>query len=167
VQNLPGASTRFTELATQFGEEMAKLVLELESGLRANPTSNMKIGDLFGCRCRQAHEANGHNGVDLLPIVRKVDGDPIYASISGTVNIVNRTNTGSAGIYAQVVSLDGTIVTQYMHLSKILVDDGVYVRAGTDIAEMGSTGRSTGTHLHFGVQIDGKYVDPLDFLELR
>lgn len=126
------------------------------------PVSNMLIGDKMNCNC-SVHNGK-HNGVDLKPIQWRVDGDPIYAAISGNVKIVSSEDSGAAGIYIQVVSLDGKTVTQYMHLSAINIKDGQFINAGTQIAEMGTTGRSTGTHLHFGVQVDGKYVDPLEFL---
>jgi len=56
-------------------------------------------------------------------------------------------------------------VTRYAHNSKLLVEVGQLVRQGQDIAEMGRSGRATGTHLHFEVIRDGKTVDPIKFVK--
>ncbi|MCL2153380.1 MAG: peptidoglycan DD-metalloendopeptidase family protein, partial [Oscillospiraceae bacterium] len=135
----------------------------------AHPTSNMFVGDLFHCTCG-AH-ASIHQGVDLKPITRGVDGDPITSAIDGMARVAgdSTANTG-AGKYIQVWSFDGSTITQYMHLSAIGIEDGQIVAAGDTIGAMGNTGGSTGTHLHFGVQIYNEqsgrydYIDPLSFL---
>lgn len=99
-----------------------------------------------------------HAGVDMAGS----HGEPIYASASGVVS-----KAGVASGYGNLVELSHGkgIDTRYGHLSKILVRPGEYVRQGQLIARMGSTGRSTGTHLHYEIRIDGRAVNPRPFLE--
>lgn len=99
-----------------------------------------------------------HQGVDMAG----ASGEPIYAAASGTV-----AKAGGASGYGNLVELDHGkgIETRYGHLSKILVRPGEFVRQGQLIARMGSTGRSTGTHLHYEVRVDGRAVDPRPFLD--
>lgn len=86
---------------------------------------------------------SGHEGIDLgVPY-----GTPITAALSGTVLLVRYCETGYG--YHVMVDHGGTYVTLYAHCSKILVSEGQEVTVGETIAEVGSTGRSTGSHLHF------------------
>lgn len=99
-----------------------------------------------------------HAGVDMAGSL----GEPIYASAGGTV-----LQAGRANGYGNLIELDHGmgIDTRYGHLSKILVKPGDHVRQGQLIGRMGSTGRSTGTHLHFEVRVDGRSVNPRPFLD--
>ncbi len=99
-----------------------------------------------------------HAGVDMAGAM----GEPIYAAANGTV-----ARAGAANGYGNLVELSHGkgIETRYGHLSKILVQPGETVRQGQLIARMGSTGRSTGTHLHYEVRIDGRAVNPRPFLD--
>ncbi|MET4594135.1 MULTISPECIES: M23 family metallopeptidase [unclassified Sphingomonas] len=98
-----------------------------------------------------------HAGVDIPGPV----GTPIYATADGIVS-----HAGRQGGYGNLVELNHGkgIATRYGHLSKILVGDNVRVTRGQLIALMGSTGRSTGPHLHYEVRIDGHAVNPIPFL---
>ena len=134
------------------------------------PTKNQRIGCGFKCTCN-VHKGK-HNGLDCLPFVSGKKGDSVVASISGKIEYINETDKDSSGIYIRVVSLDGRIVTKYMHLSEIVAIDGQVVTAGTEIAKMGNTGGVTGgtgpdygTHLHFEVWIDGVCKSPSVFWE--
>ncbi|MEA3051123.1 MAG: hypothetical protein QOG72_26 [Sphingomonadales bacterium] len=100
-----------------------------------------------------------HAGIDLAGPI----GTPIYATADG---IVGRSEWNSGG-YGNLVELDHGhgIQTRYGHLSKSLVTAGQHVKRGDMIALMGSTGRSTGSHLHYEVRIDGKAVNPVPFLQ--
>ncbi len=99
-----------------------------------------------------------HAGVDIPGPI----GTPIYATADGFVSRAER-----SGGYGNLVELDHGkgIATRYGHLSKILVGPYERVRRGQLIALMGSTGRSTGSHLHYEVRIDGHAVNPVPFLQ--
>ncbi|HVJ03383.1 MAG TPA: M23 family metallopeptidase [Sphingomonas sp.] len=98
-----------------------------------------------------------HYGIDIPG----APGTPILAAASGTVRFA-----GVAGSYGEMVEIahDDALGTRYAHLSRILVRPGVHVERGQPIALMGSTGRSTGSHLHFEVRIGRNAVDPLPYL---
>lgn len=137
---------------------------------KAFPTGNRRTGCTFKCNC--ATHNGRHNGQDLLPYTSGKKGDSIVAAISGKIEYVNETDSDASGIYVRVVSLDGKIVTKYMHLSEIVAINGHVVMAGTEIAKMGNTGSvygatgpDYGTHLHFEVWVDEVCKSPLDFLE--
>ena len=99
-----------------------------------------------------------HRGVDLsYPM-----GTPVVAAFDGIVRISNE----RAGGYGQLIVIRhfNKLETYYGHLSKRNVNPGDWVNAGDIIGLGGSTGRSTGPHLHFGLRIDGSYVDPLGYV---
>ncbi|PZF55312.1 M23 family peptidase [Curtobacterium sp. MCSS17_008] len=103
-----------------------------------------------------------HAGVDLAPACYA----PIYAAHSGTV-----TFAANGGGYGNEVVLDngGGISTAYGHIvdGGILVSVGQHVEAGQQIAKIGSTGWSTGCHLHFETRVNGSAVDPVPFMAAR
>ena len=100
-----------------------------------------------------------HAGIDLAGPY----GTPIYATADGKVE---RAGWNSGG-YGNLIELDHGrgIETRYGHLSKVLISAGQQVKRGQLIAYMGSTGRSTGSHLHYEVRIDGKPVNPIPFMK--
>ena len=139
----------------------AQAAAEAKKNAKAWPAPSTTITSGYGMRTHPiTKKQTMHNGIDIAPLAYRKDGDPIYAAISGKVKIVNSISKGNAGIYMQVVSWDNITVTQYMHLSEIVAHDGQEVAAGDIIAKMGTTGGSTGTHLHFGVLVNGSYVNP-------
>jgi murein DD-endopeptidase MepM/ murein hydrolase activator NlpD len=99
-----------------------------------------------------------HAGIDLAGPL----GTPIYATADGVVG-----RSEWAGGYGNLVELDHGrgIQTRYGHLSRSMVTAGQRVKRGELIALMGSTGRSTGSHLHYEVRIDGKAVNPIPFMQ--
>ncbi|TEB10223.1 Murein DD-endopeptidase MepM [Pelotomaculum propionicicum] len=103
-------------------------------------------------------ESKGHTGIDL----GAPNGTPIRAALDGTVQFVRYQNTGYG--YHLAVDHGGGFVTLYGHCSKILVAEGQAVKAGDIIAQVGSTGRSTGPHLHFEVRINGEMKNPRNYL---
>ena len=113
----------------------------------------------FGWRLDPFTGANAmHEGVDYV-----VDfGTPIHASAGGVVAYA-----GLHPQYGNMVEIDhgNDIITRYAHASKLLVKVGQVVRRGEKIAEVGSTGRSTGNHLHFEVRYKGIAQNPVRFLE--
>lgn len=118
-----------------------------------NPVSG-EISSSFGYRVNPiSGEWSFHSGTDIAAD----EGDTIRAAYYGTVT---EAGTGDAeGNYA-VISHSRGLVTKYFHCSKLLVKEGTVVRQGEAIALVGSTGNSTGPHLHFTMEIDGKKVDP-------
>ena len=122
----------------------------------------VSIGDYssnFGWRIDPFTGKNAmHEGVDFMAPV----GTPIMASASGIV-----VYSGFHPQYGNMVEIDhgNDIVTRYGHASRLLVKVGQVVRSGQEIAEVGSTGRSTGSHLHFEVRYKGIAQNPRRFLE--
>jgi murein DD-endopeptidase MepM/ murein hydrolase activator NlpD len=113
----------------------------------------------FGMR---VHPISGkwkmHNGVDLaLP-----QGEPIYAAKSGKVTVTSY-QAGGAGYYVSINHGDG-FSSVYMHMTRYIVSPGQYVNAGQVIGYVGSTGGSTGPHLHFGISYNGTYVNPMNYI---
>ena len=102
--------------------------------------------------------STNHRGIDIGGVGYTT---PIVAAADGVVTISMRSS--SAGEYVAVSHGNG-VVTQYMHMSSRSVSVGDYVYQGQQLGISGSTGNSTGPHLHFGVMINGSYVDPLDYL---
>ena len=99
-----------------------------------------------------------HPGIDLVQDY----GSEVRATAAGRV-----VHAGSAGGYGDMVEIDhgNGLATRYGHLSEILVQEGQLVAAGATLGRLGSTGRSTGPHLHYEVRVDGEPVDPQRFLQ--
>lgn len=97
-----------------------------------------------------------HSGIDIPGPL----GTPVRASANGTVRFA-----GTAGGYGRMVEIahGGGLSTRYAHLSQIFVLPGTPVARGETIALMGSTGRSTGSHLHFEVRQNGRAANPLGY----
>ena len=118
-----------------------------------------RISDNYGMRI---HPTLGiekmHNGIDLAAPA----GTAVLAAYAGTV--VAADYNGTMGNYIMINHGDG-LYTIYMHCSALYVSKGSDVSAGTKIAAVGSTGRSTGNHLHFGVRLNGAYVSPWNYLK--
>ena len=140
------------------GARMAPEALKLSLGelfiypVRKNISSN------YGWRQDPfSGEQSFHSGLDL----RGNAGTPIKASLDGTVSFV-----GNSRVYGRYIILShhNSYQTLYAHLSASSVKEGERVVQGAKIGEMGSTGLSTGPHLHFGVFKNGKAVNPLDLL---
>ena len=98
-----------------------------------------------------------HNGVDLAC----AQGTPIYASRSGQVTFAGWGN--DAGYYVSINHGDG-YASVYMHMTHFIVGSGEYVSQGQVIGYVGSTGASTGAHLHFGISYNGTYVNPMNYI---
>lgn len=98
-----------------------------------------------------------HNGVDMAA----PGGSPILAAYDGEV-IASDYNS-SMGNYI-MINHGGGLITIYMHASALYVSKGTMVARGDKIAAVGTTGRSTGNHLHFGVRLNGNYVSPWNYL---
>lgn len=140
-------------------EEMNKPRVTYDGGMFQQPlTSFKRISDDYGNRI---HPTLGvqkfHNGVDFAAPT----GTPILAAYNGTV--VGADYNSSMGNYVMINHGDG-LYTIYMHASALYVSSGQTVTKGQQIAAVGSTGRSTGPHLHFSVRLNGNYVSPWNYL---
>ncbi len=126
------------------------------------PTTNFVVTSKFGYR----HDPftgkwTGHNGVDLAA----PKNTPIVATRAGRVFFVGYQDNG-AGNYVWIDHGDG-YNTIYMHMTRYIVKKDQFVEAGEIIGYVGTTGRSTGYHLHFGVRYNGSWVDPLNYIKVK
>lgn len=103
-----------------------------------------------------------HTGIDISG--GAIYGKAVVSAESGTVLVANTDNRGSAGKYI-IVDHGNGLTTLYAHLSEVLVYEGQTVSRGEQIGQVGSTGWSTGPHLHFEVRVNGEYQDPFDYLD--
>lgn len=121
-------------------------------------TVSGRISSSFGRRSSPTAGASTyHKGIDIAVS----SGTPIVAAGAGTV--VTATYSSSAGNYV-MISHGSRLYTVYMHCSRLAVKQGDTVERGQIIAYVGSTGISTGSHLHFGVSKDGAYVNPMRYV---
>ncbi len=146
----------------KYDEYLAKLALQGE-----NPPSDAswlmpvsgRLTSPFGMR---VHPVLGyermHNGIDLAA----AQGTPIYATRAGKVTTCSY-QAGGAGNYVSINHLDG-FSSIYMHMTHYVVSPGQTVSQGQLIGYVGSTGISTGPHLHFGISYAGTYVNPLAYV---
>jgi murein DD-endopeptidase MepM/ murein hydrolase activator NlpD len=138
---------------------------QLQDGVIAVPSdkpvkSDVSFSSGFGVRSDPFHAgAAMHPGIDLAGGY----GTPIYATADG---VVLRAGWNSGG-YGNLVEINHGrgITTRYGHLAAILVKAGDRVTRGQQVGRMGSTGRSTGNHLHYEVRIDGRAVNPIPFMK--
>lgn len=122
------------------------------------PTTSTYVSCYYGYRVAPTAGASTyHQGIDIAGSY----GDPIYAAASGTVTQAGY-NSG-CGNYVTISHGNG-LYTVYMHCSKLYVSSGQSVSQGQTIAAEGSTGISTGPHLHFSVIVNGTYVNPMNYL---
>lgn len=121
--------------------------------------SSTRITDNFGMRPHPIYKVDKmHNGIDIGASY----GADIVAAYGGTV--VAAAYNKSMGNYV-MIDHGGELYTIYMHCSSLNTKAGATVKAGQSIAKVGSTGNSTGNHLHFGVRLNGAYVSPWNYLK--
>ena len=143
--------------AQEKGEEYKTVSIGNISFIWPCPSSS-RITSGFGGRSSPTEGASSnHKGIDI----GASSGSDIVAAADGTVTI--STYSYSAGNYI-MINHGGGVSTVYMHCSKLLVSVGETVKEGQVIANVGSTGYSTGPHLHFGVRVNGAYVNPSQYV---
>jgi murein DD-endopeptidase MepM/ murein hydrolase activator NlpD len=123
-----------------------------------NPVDIMKFSSGFGYRSAPTRGASrNHKGLDIPGPV----GTPIYATADGTIG-----RAQWVGGYGKFVEINhgNAVQTRYGHLSAMNVVPGQRIRKGDVLGYMGSTGRSTGSHLHYEVRIAGEAINPTAFL---
>src|SRR5947199_1749976 len=125
-----------------------------------SPVDSANLTSGFGVRTDPFRgSAAMHPGIDLAAPL----GTPVYATADG---VVDRSEWNDGG-YGNLIEIDHGqgIQTRYGHLSERIAQPGQRVHRGDLIGLMGSTGRSTGSHLHYEVRIDGRAVNPVPFLQ--
>ena len=176
ISNKEAAIKEYEAMIAQENEEIAaleKAVAEEKARLEAeNARARIYNGGMFAWPCpsytrisdeygNRMHPTLGvekfHNGLDMAApggsaILAAYDGDVVAAAYSSSMGNYIMIDHGS-GLY-----------TIYMHCSALYVSKGQSVTKGQNIAAVGSTGRSTGNHLHFGVRLNGNYVSPWNYL---
>ena len=118
-----------------------------------------RITSPFGYRIHPILKTkNLHTGLDIAAST----GTPVVAANTGTVIKAGWNNS-----YGNLLMIDhgGGIVTLYAHNSSLLAKVGDVVSKGQTVAKIGSTGMSTGPHLHFEVRVNGQYKNPMDWLQ--
>jgi murein DD-endopeptidase MepM/ murein hydrolase activator NlpD len=137
-----------------FEQKIKKLMVPTEA-----PVRNVSIGSAFGWRIDPftGHSAL-HTGLDFPA----ESGTAIHAAAGGVV-VAQEVHPQ----YGNMVEIDhgNSLITRYGHASRVLVKKGDLIKRGQKIAEVGSTGRSTGPHLHFEVLVQGVPQDPQKFLK--
>ncbi|RJY09602.1 M23 family metallopeptidase [Aurantiacibacter aquimixticola] len=149
---------RFERLGLSLAR-MSALERGLEAIPQVMPADINSISSGFGARRDPfSGRAAMHNGLDF----RAPHGSPIHATAAGRVTFV-----GNRSGYGKTVEIShgSGMITRYAHMSAFRTRVGTEIAAGEVIGAIGSTGRSTGPHLHFEVRIDGRAVNPRPFLE--
>ena len=160
VQQAGNADPRFRELFTTWRQ-----LDQLEQGVAAIPSAHpirdsIAFTSGYGVRSDPFRgRAAMHAGVDLAGPL----GTPIYATADGIVARAEYNNGGYGNLVE--ISHGQGIQTRYGHLSRFATRPGQRVRRGELVGYMGSTGRSTGSHLHYEVRIDGRAVNPIPFMQ--
>lgn len=137
-------------------EEEEKNTIATINGIKiATKPVNGTITSRYGVSSRIRR--SNHTGLDIATAT----GTPINVVADGTV-----TNASYQGAYGNLVKIDhgNGVETWYAHTSKMYVTEGQKVSAGELIAAVGSTGNSTGAHLHFEIRINGQHVNPQNYL---
>ena len=149
--------------AAAYGQQREEDLKKLAKMLPlAAPLAQYQFESGFGLRIDPInHRTAFHPGLDLSAPYKT----PIYSTAPGTVIF---TGTRDADGYGRMVEIDHGhgIVTRYAHLHRILVARGQKIGAHVAIGELGSTGRSTGPHVHYEVLVDGTPLDPAKFMEV-
>lgn len=160
----------------KINEEMEEIDAEIRKMLEGNKSEEEFVGGKFGWPVPNYSyissrfgwrtlygKKNWHTGIDIAGA--NILGKPIVASNAGKVIKAVTTYVPKRG-YGKYVMIDhgGGYTTMYAHCTSLAVKVGDVVTRGQTIAYVGSTGNSTGPHLHFGIYINGKEVDPLGYL---
>lgn len=155
----PASETKTPEAPAQAGTEKTSATTKLMGGEVVTPVMGV-ITSGFGYR---THPIDGewkeHEGIDIMAD----EGTPIKAFASGTVDYVGE--SPAYGMYLQLKH-DNGVTSFYAHCSALLVKKGQTVKAGDVVAKVGSTGNSTGAHLHLELKKDGVRLDPALYVKV-
>ncbi len=154
--NAASTDPKFQALHSSWGGNIAPTMsLSIPS---IDPVTKVDISSYYGYRTDPFRgRRKNHKGLDIRGPV----GTPIYATADGFVKISKW--FGSYGKFIEIDHGNG-ITTRYGHMSRLKVSANMRVKKGDIIGLMGSTGRSTGSHLHYEVRVAGEPVNPLSFM---
>jgi murein DD-endopeptidase MepM/ murein hydrolase activator NlpD len=177
IANKEAAIKEYEDMIAQENAEIAaleKAVAEEKARLEAeNAQARVYNGGMFAWPCPGYKRISDEYGSRMHPIlgVEKFHNGLDMAAPSGTAilaaydgDVVAAAYSGSMGNYIMIDHGSG-LYTIYMHCSALYVSKGQSVSKGQNIAAVGSTGRSTGPHLHFGVRLNGNYTSPWNYLK--
>ena len=177
IANKEAAIKEYEDMIAQENAEIAaleKAVAEEKARLEAeNAQARVYNGGMFAWPCPGYKRISDEYGSRMHPIlgVEKFHSGLDMAAPSGTAilaaydgDVVAAAYSGSMGNYIMIDHGSG-LYTIYMHCSALYVSKGQSVSKGQNIAAVGSTGRSTGPHLHFGVRLNGNYTSPWNYLK--
>jgi murein DD-endopeptidase MepM/ murein hydrolase activator NlpD len=160
--NLDALTRRAAQLRASMDQALAALQRNRER-LASTPTiapASGPLSSLFssGRYHPVLHITRPHKGIDIAAPV----GEPILAPARGIVRFAGNKGNG----YGNMVEIDhgNGFITRFAHASRLLVHDGQEVKRGDIIALVGATGLVTGPHLHYEVEVNGRQVDPLNFI---
>ena len=168
IQKDMAALQKLEDIKNQEANDIANSILALQQanggyqgpysgGKLSYPVNNPYVTSPYGYRLHPILKTGRvHTGVDFGGSM----GTPIYSAQDGIV-----IKAGTHSTYGNVVMIDhgGGIVTLYAHCSSINVSVGQVVKRGSMIATIGTTGRSTGPHLHFEVRVNGQHTNPMNY----
>ncbi len=158
LEQIESSIERITDLIAELDRTVVALNLQNMARPGREPVRGRAVVSSFGNRIDPFTRKRAfHSGIDYPAPT----GTPIHASAGGRIIFA-----GYRRQYGNTVEVDhgGGLVTRYAHASKVLVKVGQVVMPGELIAKVGSTGRSTGPHLHFEILRDGRFVDPKVYL---
>ncbi|HNX10538.1 MAG TPA: peptidoglycan DD-metalloendopeptidase family protein [bacterium] len=155
---IPGGQKTATATRTTTTYRAVDIVKDIVKPSNAKPQGGKMQWPTVGYRITQYYSWR-HTGLDIA----NKTGTPLYAAESGTVEKAGW-NSGGYGNMV-LVNHGGGIKTRYAHLSKIYVQPGESVERGQVVGLMGSTGRSTGPHIHFEVIVNGRNLNPLNYIK--
>ncbi len=149
----PAQASEVSEAAAEASPAVAVRTIAFSA-----PIEGYSVNSRFGLR-RLSFErrARMHEGLDYAA----PSGTPILAAAEGEV--IRTGVSSSYGRYVEIQHANG-VTSFYAHMSRIRAEEGQFVAAGDLIGDVGSTGRSTGAHLHFEIRRDGEQINPDDFL---
>lgn len=178
IQDIDQMEREYRSRAVELGEMDKKLQAEMDAIYEKIDNSGEFVGGLFQWPLpgytsitsyygNRFNNTNFHTGIDISGV--DVYGKSIIASNSGTVALVNTAYKEGVGYGKYViVNHGGGYTSLYGHMSSISVSEGDSVTRGvTEIGKVGSTGWSTGPHVHFEIRVDGKHQNPLGFLKAK
>jgi murein DD-endopeptidase MepM/ murein hydrolase activator NlpD len=158
LQGFDRLAAQKTELMTMMESNLVEQKVKKMMVPTQAPVTNASLGSAFGWRIDPITGRSAlHTGLDFPALA----GTPIYAAAGGVV-VAQEFHPE----YGNMVEVDhgNDLITRYGHSSKVYVKKGDLIRRGQHIADVGSTGRSTGAHLHFEVLVQGVQQDPQKFL---